>query len=96
MDGIVPYIYIFIFVGVVISFLIFIGLSVYAFKRRSVGNVSGFALFVGKTNFIFGILLLFVTFISRNTIIGYGPLVYIVPSLFFLVMFSFYFLKKIK
>lgn len=92
MDGIVPYIYVFMALGITISFVLTISLSLYT-KRKQISSKN--VLLLAKANVILGVILISLTYLSRETIIGYSPLIYITPIQFIFILWSFYNIKKV-
>ncbi len=91
MDGIVPIIYIGLCLAVFMSSVFFIYSLWLLCKSKVNSDCTEVASRVLKTNALLVSAVLLITFIFKETIIGYSFLIYIVPIIFCIVLLVFVF-----
>ena len=82
MDGIVPIIYIILFLGSVFSLVLSVVQGYFRYKGAGSNSLNHKKLLVSKANFIWTMIIFSLLMLSKDTIIGYGPLMYIIPIQF--------------
>lgn len=85
MDGAVPIIYIVLVIGILVSF--FMSAQVMYIHLTAEKNNQTNSESKAKRSLIISTALLMLWVIAKDTIIGYGPLLYLVPGLFGMSLF---------
>ena len=85
MDGAVPIIYIVLAIGVLVS--CFMSVRVIYTCLNAKENSHTNAELIAKRNLIISVFLLLLWVIAKDTVIGHGPLLYLMPGIFALSIF---------
>lgn len=94
MDGIVPIVYIVLFLGAVFSLGLFVLQGYFWYRGTGSNTLVNKKLFVSKVNLICTVIILLLTMFSKKTIIGYGPLLYVIPIQFIIASLIYIGLRK--
>ena len=85
MDGVVPIIYIVLALGLLVSSLMSVRIIYICLNgKEKIQTNTGLMV---KRNLMISVVLILLLVIAKDTIIGYGPFIYLVPGIFALSIF---------